>query len=132
MAWSKITQTYCLPCRDLLVVPDSGRVGETARLWRDECRLGDEKRTGNAGALGVVLYHQVCRNVGSIVAIAGERGEDDAVGERDVAHTYGSKKRRGRRHRTLWSWDASKQSLLPFIFYPLCAFIQCVVLRGAR
>ena len=76
---------HLLPPRDLGVVPDPGSVEHAGSFGRDEGRLGDEERAGDGGALLVVLDDEVGGDVCVVGPVAGERGEDDAVGELHVA-----------------------------------------------
>ena len=78
--------THLFPRGDLGVVPHAGRVRLTARLAGDIRCLRDEERPRDARALLVVLKTEIGRDVRVVVAVTGQRGEDDAVGEGHVAN----------------------------------------------
>ncbi len=77
-----------LPSSDLLVVPNTGRVGLTTRLRRDIRCLTDEERSGDARTLSVELGHKVGRDVGRVIAETCLGRKDDAVSELDVANLH--------------------------------------------
>lgn len=79
--------THALPGRNLVCVPNAGDIdGYAARPGRDVRGFGDEERARDRRTLGVVLNGDVTVDVLVVGTHAGERGEDDAVGEVQVAH----------------------------------------------
>lgn len=90
-----IEEAYLFPCSNLGVVPDAGRVRLTASLAGDVGSFSDEERTGDAGALSVVLDAEIGVNMLAVRTETGEGGEHNPVGELDVADLDGLEESRG-------------------------------------
>ena len=76
------------PAARLFVGVDARRVDIALALLRNLRGLGDEQ--AGAGALPVIIHHQIVGRVGSRRgAIARQRRHHDAVGEMDVAEIVG-------------------------------------------
>ncbi len=73
------------PSSDLLVIPNTGRVGLATRLRRDIRCLPDEERSGDARTLSIELGDEVGRDVVRGIAETCLGCEDDTVGELDIA-----------------------------------------------
>src|SRR6266481_800360 len=69
---------HAFPTRDLFLRPDSGRVRVTNAHRRNRSSFGDYE-TG-AGALLVVLPHQIVGNSSFTGSTSGERSHDNAIG----------------------------------------------------
>ena len=85
---------HLLPGGYLGIVPDSGRVGHSGGLGRDESCLGDEERAGDGGPLPVVLEDKVSWDVPIVVPEAGEGCKNDTMPELHVADLKGGEKGR--------------------------------------
>jgi hypothetical protein len=75
------------PALDLLGRPQPRRVGVAHALRRDGRGLGQDQ--ARAGALGVVLDHQVVGHPARVGMHARQGRHDDAVGQRQVADAQG-------------------------------------------
>ena len=74
------------PASDLLLRPDAWTICYTNRVVRDRRSLRNDKRAGSAGALGVVLCHEVRRYVTYVRSPTAEGSHDDPVGEVHAAN----------------------------------------------
>lgn len=70
---------HLLPSSDLRITPDPRHTSESGSLRRDERRLGDEKRSSGARALGIILDGKIGVDVFGVRADTRERREDDTV-----------------------------------------------------
>ena len=81
-----------LPRLDLLVGPQARRIGPAQPFLADAGAFGDDE--AGAGALAVIVDHDLGRHMAVGRAAAGQRRHEDAVGGVDVAQLDGVEKAR--------------------------------------